>query len=139
MILAIILDNIRQNLLQRSYLQETLIDFVDTYVSFSPLDLDLVMMIAVTFVIALCVTLITEFVLPKYVKSGWEYSGGGVSDSQKPTPEQGSGVIKKNTDIPKFMEKGLKGSLSFLIGLGILLLIWMLLGLPIGPGAVIMM
>ena len=136
-------------------------------------------MVAATLVIAFCVTVVTELILPKYVKTGWSYK----TDSQdirtemlSASEEKGlkrsgiafllcvagilwcvipsdgflrndngtllpnspftdglvfvlfivfvvvavvygksAGVLKKNSDIPKFMEKGLKGSLSFLI------------------------
>ena len=136
-------------------------------------------MVAATLVIAFCVTVVTELILPKYVKTGWSYK----TDSQDIRTEmlsaaeekglkrsgiafllcvagilwcvipsdgflrndngmllpnspftdglvfvlfivfvvvavvygKSAGVLKKNSDIPKFMEKGLKGSLSFLI------------------------
>lgn len=135
-------------------------------------------MIAATLVIALCDTIITEFVLPKYVKVGWKSKKQIGPEERNVTPAEarglkwcgialvicaavllvmivpksgflrndegnllpsspfteglvailfvvfvvmgvaygkGSGVIKKSADIPKLMEKGLKGSLSFLI------------------------
>lgn len=136
-------------------------------------------MVAATLVIAFCVTVVTELILPKYVKTGWSYK----TDSQDIRTEmlsaaeekglkrsgiafllcvagilwcvipsdgflrndngtllpnspftdglvfvlfivfvvvavvygKSAGVLKKNSDIPKFMEKGLKGSLPFLI------------------------
>ena len=134
-------------------------------------------MIAATFMIALCVTLVTEFVLPKYIKYGWNITNADTSMKNLTSAEQrglrwsgitfivcvifvlgmtipqngllrnaegqllpsspftegivailffvfvalaiaygrGSGTLSKWDDIPKFMEKGLKGSLSFLI------------------------
>lgn len=136
-------------------------------------------MVVATLVIAFCVTLVTELILPKYVKIGWSYK----SDSQNlhtealsaeeekglkrsgiaflislafvlwwTVPSNGflrndnghllpnspfthglvfllfiifmsvavvygrcTGMLKNTSDIPKLMEKGLKGSLSFLI------------------------
>lgn len=135
-------------------------------------------MIIATFVIAGCVTFVTEKIMPKYVKYGWSASKPLDNSSHMITPAEnrglkwsgitfvvlmlsilamtipqngflrnaeggilpkspftdglvtilfivfvalgiafgiGSGSIKKKDDIPKFMEKGLKGSLSFLI------------------------
>lgn len=135
-------------------------------------------LVTATFVIALCVTVVTEFILPKYVKLGWNSEKTLGNDQRFVTPDEnrglkwsgiafvvcvvliliavipsngflrnadgqllpkspfteglvfllfavfvtlaiaygkGSGVLKNNSDIPKLMEKGLRGSLSFLI------------------------